>query len=76
MLLSEQTVKNLNLFEYLVYQHAIIVSNSNQQHASAVLKHIFNIHWPTNKNLIWQSATGVKEKEVIVHSFRIIFACL
>lgn len=50
--------------------------HSNQQHASAVLKHVFDIHWFTNQHLIWQSATGVKEKEAIFNSLGISFTCL
>lgn len=49
--------------------------HSNQQHASALLKHVFDIHQCTNKNMIWQSATGAKEKEAIINSLGVIFAC-
>lgn len=41
---------------------------SNQQHASVRLKTIFDIQQSTNKNMKWQGAAGVKEKEVIINS--------
>lgn len=50
---------------------------SNQQCASVMLKYVFDIQQSTNKNMKWQGAAGLKEKEVIINSSGgFLFVCL